>query len=105
MEAGLMKKIILSMEAGLLDYLMILSVPFCPYHFAPYHFVLEPIKAITAGAGCSGTGRLGIERLDAGVWVSGSLGVGQSLNPISISAKNYFLSIQLLFEQASFSST
>src|SRR6218665_409178 len=21
---------------------MILSVPFCPYHFVPYHFVLEP---------------------------------------------------------------
>ena len=22
---------------------MILSVPFCPYHFVPYHFVLEPL--------------------------------------------------------------
>src|SRR6218665_2062890 len=21
---------------------MILSVPFCPYHFVPYHFVIEP---------------------------------------------------------------
>ena len=31
--SGLMKKIILSVEAGLLDYLLILSVPFCPYHF------------------------------------------------------------------------
>src|SRR6218665_1577272 len=41
-EAGLMKKIIiLSVEAGLLE-LMILSVPFCPYHFVQYHFVLEP---------------------------------------------------------------
>ena len=26
---------------------MILSVPFCPYHFVPYHFVLEPHDAIT----------------------------------------------------------
>src|SRR6218665_1825712 len=26
---------------------MILSVPFCSYHFVPYHFVLEPIKSIT----------------------------------------------------------
>jgi len=42
LEAGLMKKILLSMEAGLLDQLMILSVPFCTYHFVPYHFVLEP---------------------------------------------------------------
>jgi len=24
--------------------LMILSVPFCPYHFVPYHFVLEPYQ-------------------------------------------------------------
>src|SRR6218665_1906291 len=36
-----MKKIILSMEAGLLDSLMILSVPFCPYHF-----VLEPFETM-----------------------------------------------------------
>jgi len=34
-EAGLMKKIILSVEAGLLDYLMILSVPFFPLPFCP----------------------------------------------------------------------
>ena len=34
-----MKKIILSVEAELLDLLMILSVPFCLYNF-----VLEPIK-------------------------------------------------------------
>jgi len=39
-----MKKIMLSVETGLLDYLMILSVPFCPYHFVPNHFVLEPFK-------------------------------------------------------------
>jgi len=45
-EAGLMKKITLSMEAGLLDELMILSVPFCPYHFVPYHYVLEPNGAL-----------------------------------------------------------
>src|SRR6218665_1021986 len=24
---------------------MILSVPFCSYHFVPYHFVLEPLTA------------------------------------------------------------
>src|SRR6218665_1245225 len=25
---------------------MILSVPFCPYHFVPYHFVLEPFSVV-----------------------------------------------------------
>src|SRR6218665_563783 len=25
---------------------MILSVPFCPYHFVPYHFVLEPFPLL-----------------------------------------------------------
>jgi len=32
MEAGLMKKIIFSVGAGLIDYFMILSLPFCQYH-------------------------------------------------------------------------
>src|SRR6218665_3854131 len=51
MEAELMKKIALYMEAGLIDDFIrnILFVPFCPYHFVPtilsntilsvYHFV------------------------------------------------------------------
>jgi len=44
-EAGLIMQIILSVEAGFLDYSIgtILSVPFCPYHFVPYHLVLEPV--------------------------------------------------------------
>ena len=46
MEAGLMKKIILSVGAGLLDKFMILSVPFCTWHFVRYHFVLEPYYVI-----------------------------------------------------------
>ena len=25
---------------------MILSVPFCPYHFVRYHFVLEPVVTL-----------------------------------------------------------
>jgi len=45
-EAGLMKEIILSVEAGLIDDTIgtILSVPFCLYHFVPYQFVLEPLS-------------------------------------------------------------
>ena len=46
MEAGLVNKIILSVEAGLLDKLMILSVPFFSYHFIRYHFVLEPSNTV-----------------------------------------------------------
>jgi len=32
---------------------MILSVPFCPYHFVPYHFVLGPVGGTTQERGHS----------------------------------------------------
>jgi len=38
-ESGINEEIILSVEAGLLNYMIILSVQFCPYRFVPYHFV------------------------------------------------------------------
>src|SRR6218665_1230247 len=62
LEAGLMKKIILSIGVGLIDDLSvtfypyqfvrtILSIPFCPipfcpYHFVRFHFVLEPLEVV-----------------------------------------------------------
>jgi len=52
-EAGLMNKFTLSVRVGLVDWLMILWIPFYPYHFvrailsntilSVYHFVLEPM--------------------------------------------------------------
>ena len=93
--SGIDEKIILSVGAGLIDWLMILSmsfysyhfvrailsipfcpmtfcpytilpIPFCPYHFVCYHFVLEPSEALPTQHGyCAGFSR----RRATGNWV------------------------------------